>query len=267
MGPICYLLKLPAELRLRIYEQVFDLRNDQSRLDYHADRYGTFDLSKYPAGLCKLELSARGIIKSCSLGDARLRASPLRNFTAVLQTSHLINREATEVLYAQTFFRISCGATPIRGGRLLCASRNACFNFRHTSIYDRKMMQLLRQAQNAEVVMQFDGADHFLDVLPAVDVLLSILSVTQRIKARSSRITLTEWLPLSVDSIDPWTWHDILTTLKGMRFACVPEIVAHPCPWSDDPKMERLRDLTRAAGGVLVGDCEVRKLPLTDRDT
>lgn len=248
------LFDLPAELRLRVYEHVFDLRNDKARHQYHQERYGNFDLARFPAGICKLDLSARGTIKSCSLGEARLQTSPLRRFTAILQTSGQVQREAADVLFAQTHFRIDCGASLNTGSRLLCASRSACFNFRHTSIYDRNMIQLLRRVQNVELSMRFEREGQVLDLLPAVDVILSILKLSQNQKSRTFRITLAEWLPFCLDTIDPWTWHDIIDALKGMDFACTPLIEARPIPAENDAKYKRLGEIASATGGVLSGE-------------
>lgn len=247
-------LDLPAELRIRVYEHVFDLRNDGARSRYHKGRHGSFDLNAYPAGVCKLDLSARGTIRSCALGEARLRDSPLRHFTAILQASKQVNREATDVLFAQTSFRIGCGTAANTGSRLLCASRNACFNFRHTSIYDGKMIQLLRQVQNVELRMRFEREGQILDLLPAVDVLLSILNLSRKQKSRQFRITLAEWLPFCLDTIDPWTWHDILDALKGMTFACKPVIEAIPIPAEGDNKRRRLSEIRDATGGSIAGE-------------
>lgn len=248
------LFELPAELRIRVYEHVFDLRNHEAWRRYHQERYGSFDLVTFPAGICKLDLSARGTIKSCSLGEARLKKSPLRGFTALLQTSSQVNREATEVLFAQTLFRIVCGASHNTGSRLLCGSQSACFNFRHTSIYDRYMIQLLRQVQNVELSMKFEREGQILDLLPAVDVILSILNLCQKKKSRTFRITLAEWLPFCLDTIDPWTWHDIIDALRGMLFACEPIIDARPIPAEGDAKFRRLKEITDATGGVLAGE-------------
>lgn len=248
------LFDLPAELRIRIYEHVFDLRNDDARHRYHEERYGACDLEKYPAGICKLDLSARGTIKSCSLGEARLQTSPLRRFTAILRTSKQVLIEANDVLFAKTCFRIVCGASHNTGSRLLCASRSTCFNFRHTSIYDRSMIQLLGHAQNAELSMQFEREGQILDLLPAVDVLLSILNLNRKQKSRSFRITLAEWLPFCLDTIDPWTWHDIIDALRGMPFACTPVIEARPIPAEGDLKYKRLKEITDATGGVIAGE-------------
>lgn len=248
------LLQLPAELRVRIYEQVFDLRNDSIRQAYHEERYGPFDLDAYPAGICKLDLSARGTIKSCSLGDARLQKSPLRDFTAILSSSKQVNKEASDVLFSQTCFRIVCGASHNTGSRLLCASRNACFNFRHTNIYSREMIQLLRQVQNAELSMRFEREGQILDLLPAVDVVLSILNLGPKRKRRTFRITLAEWLPFCLDTIDRWTWTDIIEALSGIQFACSPVIEAHPTPAEGSEKHKRLKELTDAVGGVSTGE-------------
>lgn len=248
------LFALPTELRIRVYEHVFDLRDDSARRLYHEERYGQFDLDKYPTGVCKLDLSARGTIKSCSLGEARLRTSPLRRLTAILQTSKQVQNEATEVLYAQTCFRIVCGASHSTGSRLLCASRSACFNFRSTNIYDRVMVQLLRQVQNAELSMRFEREGQILDLLPAVDVVLSILNLSPKRKRRSFCVTLTEWLPICLDTIDPWTWRDIIDALRALTFGCRPVIEARPIPAEGSEKHRRLRELTDAAGGVTFGE-------------
>lgn len=248
------LLDLPAELRLRIYGQIFDLRNDPARCSYHEERYGPFDLATYPAGICKLDLSARGTVKSCSLGDARLRTSPLRRFTAILQTSKQVRKEAIDVLFEQTCFRIVCGASHNTGSRLLCASRNASFNFRHSNIYSRDMIGLLRQVQNAEITMRFEREGQILDLLPAVDVLLSILNLSPKQKRRTFSITLAEWLPFCLDTIDPWTWIDIIDALKGVAFRCRPVIEASPTPVEGSEKHKRLKELADAVGGVSQGE-------------
>lgn len=248
-----HLLELPAEIRIKIYEHVFDLRNDTARHSYHGERYGRFDLAKYPAGMCKLDLSARGTIKSCSLGEARLRTSPLRHFTSILQTSKQVCREATDVLFTLSCFVITCGASHTTGSRLLCASRSACFNFRHTNIYSRDTIGLLRQVQNAELSMRFEREGQILDLLPAVDVLLSILNLSPQQKYRSFHITLAEWLPFCLDTIDPWTWSDIIDALKGVAFHCRPMIEASPTPPEGSEKHRRLKELTESVNGMSHG--------------
>lgn len=248
------LLALPAELRVRIYSEVFDLRNDNARQLHHQERYGPFDLTLYPAGVCKLDLSARGTIKSCSLGEARLQTSPLRHLTAILQTSKQVTKEAADVLFAQTCFRIVCGASNYTGSRLLCASRSTCFNYRHTNIYDWAMMQLLRQVQNAELSMRFEREGQMLDLLPAVDVLLSILNLGQMQKRRTFSIRLAEWLPFCLDTIDRWTWADIIEALNGISFGCKPVIEARPTPAEGSEKYRRLRELVDAVDGVFEGE-------------
>lgn len=254
MAQIFRLFDLPAELRIRVFEQVFDLRNDSARHKYHEDRYGPFDLDAWPAGTCKLDLSARGTIKTCSLGEARLQTSPLRHFTALLQASKQTQDEATDVLFAQTCFRIVCGASHNTGSRLLCASRNTCFNFRHTSIYDRNMINLLRQVQNADLSMRFEREGQILDLLPAVDVLLSILNLSQKQKIRRFRVTLAEWLPFCLDTIDRWSWNDIIHALTGMAFGCTPTIEARPIPAEGSAKYTRLKEIMSATGGVIDGE-------------
>lgn len=102
--------------------------------------------------------------------------------------------------------------------------------------------------------MQFEREGQMLDLLPAVDVLLSILNLNRKQKSRTFRITLAEWLPFCLDTIDRWTWHEIIDALSGMRFACTPIIEARPIPAKGDEKYRRLKQITDATGGVIAGE-------------
>ena len=89
----CALLSIPAEIRLRMYEFLFDL-----------DLWGIPRLRgayDHIAGCCNVNLHNERIYTQRTWGQYSFK-----NFSAILQTCRLINNEATDVLYEQTVFHI-----------------------------------------------------------------------------------------------------------------------------------------------------------------
>lgn len=93
MASECPLLMIPSEIRLLIYQFLFNLDLwEIPRLR------GAYD---HAAGCCAVNLHNERIYTRRKWGKYSFK-----NFSAILRTCHLINKEATDVLYEQTMFHI-----------------------------------------------------------------------------------------------------------------------------------------------------------------
>ena len=258
--PDHHILALPAELRIKIYEFLFDLRVDKGRSSYHGEQNRNFDLSAFPSGLCNLQLSAGGVVSSCSLGQSRLASSPLLHYGAILQANKLIYREACDILYSRTLFRIQCGEDP-GSRRLLAASRWSCFNYRKESISSPTMRRRIQRIQSANVSMRFEQEDALIDHLPAIKFLFAKLGRDSQDTAacRNVTITLVGWLPTYIEDVDQVTWLGILDALRNVHFGCVPAIEVKLAEFQDvgDVLHSRFQEFAAAAQGILP-DCNQR---------
>lgn len=89
----CHLLRIPSEIRVLIYQFLFNL-----------DRWGIPRLrgaKDHPAGCCNVNFHNGHIYTQRQWGDY-----DFRNFSAILRTCRLINKEAIDVLFEQTRFII-----------------------------------------------------------------------------------------------------------------------------------------------------------------
>lgn len=93
MNVECHLLNIPSEIRVLIYQYLFNL-----------DRWGIPRLRgayEHPAGCCNVNFHNGHIYTQRQWGDY-----DFKNFPAILRTCRLINKEAVDVLFEQTMFLI-----------------------------------------------------------------------------------------------------------------------------------------------------------------
>lgn len=89
----CHLLDIPSEIRVLVYQYLFNL--DRWQIPRLRGAY------KYPAGCCNVNLHNGRIYTQRQWGEYSFK-----KFPAILRTCRLIHKEARDVLFEQTMFLV-----------------------------------------------------------------------------------------------------------------------------------------------------------------
>lgn len=231
MAVRCFFLELPPEIRLGIYEHLFNIRPSSSEASQCSGPSSSvkvyarqsFDFDTYPAGPCLLDLD-EPITKPLS-GFEKSPATPnqCNDFTAILRTCKLIEEEATNVLYESTCFYVKVGLRPHVSFDQVSDARHGA-----DGLHCLRRLKCLRLLKHVKVrIVEHKLGEHKLgeppDRLP--DILIALFKVLNPERASTNVVFKLDLVLAAAIARCPSTdWCYFIQSISRVAFGCTPVI-------------------------------------------
>ena len=227
----CLLLAIPSELRVLIFQYLFNLETWAiNRLP------GSID---YAAGCCNLHYHDGAIFARRKWGSPAFR-----NFTSIIYTCQVINREAMDVLFDQTLFNIRISDEWYNRKMRCLGSLDLCSPFL-TRVKQVFIDPDVRQ--NTALICLPEILPPLLDKLESCSPEKTNVQISPSNGSFYGRIPV----PLSRSSEDPYTseeqrWREFLGETSLLRKRCKFRV---KMPFLRQELSQRLEELIQAAEG------------------